>query len=191
MTRVISYLFDDYASAREAVTALHGAGFSSSEVSLVASNSDKRYSEEDVHSGAATGAGVGGAVGAGAGILTALGVMAIPGLGPLVAAGVLATTLTTTAAGAAAGGLIGSLTQYGVDESDAHVYAEGIRRGGTLVSVRADDERAAKAEAILERFAPVDTRARRDYYAQSGWKSYDPKAAAYNAEEIKRERNSY
>jgi uncharacterized membrane protein len=191
MTRVISYLFDDYQSAQQAVTDLQDAGFTSSDVSLVASNADRRYAEGDTVSGAATGAGVGGALGAGAGILTALGVMAIPGLGPIVAAGVLATTLTTTAAGAVAGGLIGSLTDYGIDEADAHTYAEGIRRGGTLVSVRTDDARAAKAEAILQRYKPVDTRARRDHYAQSGWKAYDPKAAAYNADEIKRERSTY
>ena len=191
MTRVVSYLFDDYQSARSAVTALHQAGFTSNEVSLVASNSDKRYVEEDGASGAATGAGVGGAVGAGAGILTSLGVLAIPGLGPLVAAGILATTLATTAAGAAAGGLIGSLIDYGVPEEDAHLYAEGIRRGGTLVTVRASIDRAAKAEAILEQHQPVDADARRDYYAQSGWSTYDPKAPAYSVDEIKRERSSY
>ena len=143
----------------------------------------------DRSSGAATGAEVGGAVGGGAGILTALGVLAIPGLGPLVAAGVLATTLTTTAAGAVAGGLIGSLTDYGISETDAQLYAEGIRRGGTLVTVRAADDRVAKAEAILKQ--PVDVRARRDYYTQSGWKAYDPKAPAYSADEIKRERRTF
>ena len=191
MTRVISYMFDDFQSARNAVTALQEAGFTSSDVSLVASNADKRYANDKTSSGAATGAEVGGAVGAGAGILTALGVLAIPGLGPLVAAGVLATTLTTTAAGAVAGGLIGSLTDYGISETDAQLYAEGIRRGGTLVTVRAADDRVAKAEAILKRYQPIDVRARRDYYAQSGWKAYDPKAPAYSADEIKRERSTF
>lgn len=191
MTRVISYMFDDFQSARNAVTALQEAGFTSSDVSLVASNADKRYANDKTSSGAATGAEVGGAVGAGAGILTALGVLAIPGLGPLVAAGVLATTLTTTAAGAVAGGLIGSLTDYGISEADAQLYAEGIRRGGTLVTVRAADDRVAKAEAILKRYQPVDVRARRDYYTQSGWQAYDPKAPAYSADEIKRERSTF
>jgi uncharacterized membrane protein len=191
MTRVISYMFDDYQSARNAVTALQEAGFTSSDVSLVASNADKRYANDKTSSGAATGAEVGGAVGAGAGILTALGVLAIPGLGPLVAAGVLATTLTTTAVGAVAGGLIGSLTDYGISEADAHIYAEGIRRGGTLVTVRTADDRVAKAEAILKQFKPVDVRARRDYYTQSGWKAYDPKSPAYSADEIKNERSTF
>ena len=191
MTRVVSHLFDDYQSARSAVTALHQAGFTSNEVSLVASNADKRYVEEEGASGAATGAGVGGAVGAGAGILTALGVLAIPGLGPLVAAGIFATTLATTAVGAAAGGLVGSLMDYGVPEEDAHLYAEGIRRGATLVTVRASDERAAKADAILDQHDPVDMTARRASYTKSGWSTYDPKAPAYSADEIKRERSSY
>jgi hypothetical protein len=191
MTRVISYLFDDYQSARNAVTALHSAGFTAGEVSIVASNADKRYVDDKTQSGAVTGAEVGGAVGAGAGILTALGVLAIPGLGPLVAAGVLATTLTTTAAGAAAGGLLGSLTEYGIDETEAQTYAEGIRRGGTLVTVRASDDRAAQAETILKANKPVDAQARRDYYAKTGWQSFDPKAPAYSADEIKRERSTF
>jgi hypothetical protein len=190
MTRIISSLFDDYQCARDAIAALHEAGFTSSDVSIVASNADNRFTEEKESSGAAKGASVGGAVGAGAGILTAIGVLAIPGLGPLVAAGVLATTLTTTAVGAAAGGLIGTLTDYGVSEADAHVYAEGIRRGGTLVTVRTTDDRIATAESILRNYKPVDAAARRDYYAQSGWKGYDPKAPAYSADEIRREQSS-
>ena len=191
MTRTISHLFDDYQNARSAVTALQQAGFTSNEVSLVASNADKRYVEDDGASGAATGVGVGGAVGAGAGILTALGVLAIPGLGPLVAAGIFATTLATTAVGAAAGGLIGSLMDHGVPEEDAHLYAEGIRRGGTLVTVRASEDRAAKADAIFDQHDPVDMTARRASYTKSGWSKYDPKAPAYGADEIKRERSSY
>jgi uncharacterized membrane protein len=191
MTRVTSYLFDDYQSARSAVMALQEAGFTSKDVSIVASNADNRHADEKDASGAVKGASVGGAVGAGAGILTALGVLAIPGLGPLVAAGVLATTLTTTAAGAAAGGLIGSLTDYGVSEKDAHLYAEGIRRGGTLVTVRTSHDRVEAAEAILRRHDPVDMDSRRSYYAKSGWNAYDPKSAAYSADEIERERSTY
>jgi hypothetical protein len=191
MNRVISCLFDDYASARNAVAALQEAGFTSNEVSLVASNADSRHVEDDAGSGAVAGTGVGGAVGAGAGILTSLGVIAIPGLGPLVAAGILATTLATTVAGAVAGGLIGSLMDYGISEEEAHLYAEGIRRGGTLVTVRSTPERVAQAEAILDRFESVDVNARRDYYAQSGWSGFDPNAPAYSASDIKRERSSF
>lgn len=192
MNRVISYLFDDYGSAKNAVAALQDAGFTSNEVSLVASNSDDRYIKEtDDASGTAAGVGVGGAIGAGAGILTALGVLAIPGLGPIVAGGILATTLTTAAVGAAAGGLIGTLIDYGVSEEDAQIYAEGIRRGGTLVTVRSTPERVAQAEVILDKFDSVDVNSRRDYYAKSGWSAYDPNAPAYSADEIRKERTHY
>jgi hypothetical protein len=84
--------------------------------------------------GAETGAGVGTAVGGAAGLLAGLGLLAIPGVGPVVAAGWLVATAVGAVAGAATGGLIGGLTGAGVSEDDAHVYAEGVRRGGSLVA---------------------------------------------------------
>ena len=83
------------------------------------------------------------------GLLTGLGLMAIPGVGPVVAAGWLASTAAGVAAGGAAGGIIGALTQTGASEEDASAYAEGIRRGGTLVSARVPDTDRARYEAIL------------------------------------------
>lgn len=169
MTRVVSYLFDDHDDARRAVQALENAGFDETEVSLVARSADGTVTNDEESSGAATGASVGGVAGAGAGLLASLGVMAIPGIGPLVAAGMLATTLVTTAGGAVAGGLLGALTDYGVDESDANLYAEGIRRGSSLVTVRTDDGRGSQADSILRQHNPVDHGIRRDEYEQSGW----------------------
>jgi hypothetical protein len=123
--------------------------------------------------------------------VAALGVIAIPGIGPLVAAGVLATTLVGAAGGTLVGGLVGALTDYGVSEEDAHVYSEGVRRGGTLVTVRADDARAAEAERILNQQRPVDINARRAYYADAGWSAYDPKSTGYTAEQIRKERETH
>ena len=71
-----------------------------------------------------------------AGLPAGLGLLAIPGLGPVVAAGWLAATAVGAAAGAATGGIVGALTEAGVSEEEAHSYAEGVRRGGTLVSAR-------------------------------------------------------
>jgi hypothetical protein len=190
MTRTVTHLFDDYAQAQRAVAALEQAGFSSSEISLVSRyRSDGSLADEA--SGAAKGATVGGLAGAGTGLLAALGVIAIPGIGPLVAAGVLATTLTAAAAGGVAGGIIGALVDYGMSEEDAHVYSEAVRRGGSLVSVRADDARAAKAEHILNQQGPVDVVSRRQYYAKAGWSEYDPSAPGYTAEQIRKERELY
>ena len=139
-------------------------------------------------SGAVTGATIGGVAGAGAGILTALGVIAIPGVGPLVAAGVLATTLAGAAAGAAGGGLAGALIDYGESDVDANTYSEAVRRGSTLVSVRADESRAAQAEAVLNQHGPANAGARRRFYESEGWTGYDPAAPGMTAEEIRRER---
>ena len=133
MTRTISRLFDSYSQAKAAVEALEQAGFTSSEVSLVSRYRDDNTLADDAEaSGAAAGAAAGAVVGGGTGLLAALGIIAIPGIGPLVAAGVLATTLVGAGTGGVVGGLIGALTDYGVSEEDAHVYSEGVRRGSSL-----------------------------------------------------------
>jgi hypothetical protein len=71
------------------------------------------------------------------------------------------------------------------------VYSEGVRRGGTLVTVRADDARVAEAEGILNEQRPVDINARRMYYADAGWSAYDPKSPGYTKEQIRKERETY
>jgi len=185
----ITHLYDDYDQAQNAVRELEAAGFSSSDVSIVSRFRDNGELMDEA-SGTATGASVGALAGAGTGLLTALGVIAIPGLGPLVAAGVLATTLAGAATGAAAGGVVGALTDYGVSDDDAHVYSEGVRRGGTLVSVQAADDRAAlAARDILNRNRPVDLPARRKSYTDEGWTTYDPSAAGYTRDEVRAERD--
>jgi hypothetical protein len=104
----------------------------------------------------------------------------------------LATTLAGAATGAAAGGILGALTDYGVSEEDAHVYSEGVRRGGTLVSVRVSDEaRAQMARDILNRHSPVDIPARRNVYREGGWTRYDPNAPGFTRDEVRAERDRY
>lgn len=190
MTRTVSRLYDSYGHAQRAVDALEQAGFSSSEVSLISRYRDDNTLADDA-SGTATGATAGAVVGGGTGLLAALGVIAIPGIGPLVAAGVLATTLVGAAGGSVIGGLIGALTDYGVSEEDAHVYSEAVRRGSSLVTVRTDDDRAAKADAILNAHTPVDVAQRRQAYTKAGWSKYDPASKGYTADEIRKERERY
>jgi uncharacterized membrane protein len=190
MTRTVSRLYDSYGDAQRAVNALETAGFTSSEVGLVSRYRDDETLAE-TSSGAASGAAAGAVVGGGTGLLAALGVIAIPGIGPLVAAGVLATTLVGAAGGGAVGGLLGSLTDYGVSEEDAHLYSEAVRRGSSLVTVRTDDARAAKAEAILDANRPINTRERREAYTSAGWSKYDPTSKGYTADEIRKERERY
>lgn len=90
--------------------------------------------------------------------------------------------------GGAAGGIIGALTESGVPESDAHVYAEGVRRGGTLVTARVADELARSAEQILSQSRSVDLVERRRDYEAGGWTGFDPDADDYTADEIERDR---
>ena len=187
--KTVSRVYDTYAQARDAVTAVEAAGVPTSEVSLVANKyvSDKYADVEEV-SAPATGAGIGGAIGGGAGLLAGLGMLAIPGLGPVVAAGWLAATAVGAAAGAATGGLVGALVGAGVSDTDAHVYSESVRRGGTLVSARVADQDANRIQAILDRFKPIDPSVRAAEYRKEGWKTFDPKAPAYRPSESEIER---
>jgi hypothetical protein len=212
MTATISRLFDNYSTAQQAVRDLEAAGVPHSEISIVASNADGWYAADhatpagrvgtpdridrnangidDRAEGAGAGAGIGAVVGGGAGLLAGLGLLAIPGLGPVVAAGWLASTALGAVVGGTAGGLIGALTAAGVSKEDAHVYAEGIRRGGTLVTARVPEPDRAKCEAILNR-ASVNIQDRGAAYRKTGWMEFDASATPYTADQVRRERELY
>lgn len=215
----VSGLFDNYDDALTAVNKLQALGIDRAQISLVANNSDDWYGrdsattttttttathadgrthehhESHAGEGAATGAGIGAVLGGAGGLLTGLGLMAIPGVGPVVAAGWLVATgagaVAGAAAGGAVGGLVGAMTSEGVPEERAHVYAEGVRRGGTVVSARVPDEREAEAQAILDGESAVDVTARERVYRDEGWTRFDPDAPVYTAPEVQRERARY
>jgi hypothetical protein len=195
MTKIVSALYDTYDAAHSAVSALEAYGVPNSDISLVANNVDNWHRESTAAEGAGTGAGVGAAIGGVGGLLTGLGIMAIPGVGPVVAAGWLVATAVGAvvggAAGAATGGIIGSLTEAGVPETDAHLYAEGVRRGGALVTARVADAQASDANAILQRYQAVDLNARGRLYRDEGWSRFDPAAPAYTSDQVARERARY
>lgn len=198
MTKTVSALYDTYDAACSAVSALEAAGIPHSDISIVANNSENWHRDDhpsNAAEGAGTGAGVGAAVGGVGGLLTGLGIMAIPGVGPVVAAGWLVATAVGAVAGAAvggaAGGLVGSLTKDGVPEHDANLYAEGVRRGGALVTARVADARASEAQEVLQRQKYVDLNTRGRIYRDEGWSTFDPNAPAYTAEQVARERARY
>jgi len=149
--KTVSRVYDTYAQARAAVSAIEAAGVPSAEMSFVANKyvSDEYAGVDEVNK-TATGAGIGGAVGGSAGLLAGLGLLAIPGLGPVVAAGWLATTAVGAAAGATAGGLVGALVGAGESEEHANVYFESVRRGGTLVTARVANQDAPRIQAVLD-----------------------------------------
>ena len=204
MSKTVSGLFDDYDDALTATNKLQSLGISREDVSLVANNSDDWYDKRrttttadgsEVGADAAGGAGIGAVLGGAGGALAGLGLLAIPGIGPVVAAGWLASTALGVAAGAvaggAAGGIVGAMTSDGVPEKEAHVYAEGVRRGGTLVSARVPDDRVAEAQAILDENRRVDWTARDRDYRANGWSGFDEAAPVYSADEVARERTRY
>jgi hypothetical protein len=195
--KTVTGLFDDYDDASDAVGELEATGVPAADISIVANNSGDWYDEDRSEAGedAASGAGIGAVVGGTGGLLTGLGVMAIPGVGPVVAAGWLAATAAGALAGAAvggvAGGIIGALTDSGVPESDAHVYAEGVRRGGTLVTAKVADELVPSAEQILSQSRSVNLAERRRDYEAGGWTGFDADAEDYTSEEVERDRARY
>lgn len=200
MTKTITRLFDDYADAKAAVDALEAHGIPHADISIVANNTHGEHAvgegkgvndHGDVSRGTSTGAVLGGA----GGLLAGLGLLAIPGLGPIVAAGWLAATAVGAgigaAGGAATGGIVGALKESGHTEEEANVYSEGVRRGGTLVSVRTDDMEAGQVESMLDANRSVDASTRGAAYRQSGWNTFDPNAADYTPDEVTRERSTY
>lgn len=193
--RTITGLFDAYDDASSAVRSLKDAGIPSDDISIVANNSDGSYSSDhdrdnDVTESADDGAGIGAVVGGAGGLLAGLGALTIPGVGPVVAGGWLLAAAIGAVTGAAVGGatggiIIGALKDAGVEERDAHLYAEGVRRGGALVTARVHDSRADAAHAILRDASGVDIDSRRRQYEDEGWKSFDESADPYSPDQVR------
>jgi hypothetical protein len=192
--RTIAHLYDTYATATDVAAALESAGFAHETMSVVANQSNAPATAampdpSNASTAAGTGASLGTLLGGGAGLLAGIGALAIPGVGPVVAAGWLVAAITGAGAGAGIGGLVGALTGSGVKDEHAHVYAEGVRRGDTLVTVRADDGRAEEAERIMQDFGPADITARAaSYRAGDGWTGFDETRGAMTPAELQAER---
>ncbi|WP_018250177.1 general stress protein [Orenia marismortui] len=129
-------LFNDQEAAKSAISSIKDLGISEDKISLVAKNGE----DQDIEAGAEMGAEgqnlvdgttTGGAIGGVAGVLASAGLLAIPGLGPVLAAGPIAAGLT----GAAAGGVTGGLVDYGIDQQEGERYAGEVEGGNILVAV--------------------------------------------------------
>ncbi|MFB2768233.1 general stress protein [Pelatocladus sp. BLCC-F211] len=156
-------VFSNRNAAEHALTELRDAGFNMNKISVIVKDSDRTGDVAGVDTqkgvgnkadeGAAAGAVTGGILGGLTGLLVGLGTLAIPGVGPILLAGELATTLATTAAGAgigaAAGGLLGALVGLGIPEERARVYNERVSRGDYLVMVEGTEAEIRRAESIL------------------------------------------
>ena len=195
MAKTVVGLFDNARDARDTLQELRDAGFSGDDISMVGNNARGDYGEVDAtgrdgtaseaEEGAGIGATGGAVLGGLGGLLVGLGALVIPGIGPVIAAGTLATALGSTALGAgigaAAGGLTGALVGAGIPEDDANMYAEGVRRGDTLITVRADsDAEAQRAVDIMNDNNVIDIDARGNEFRSTGWSRFDETAEPYD-----------
>ncbi|AIE84108.1 hypothetical protein [Fimbriimonas ginsengisoli] len=193
MATTIVGLFDDRDTAETAVMDLIAAGFDRRRVSVLAADPRgelyRSHIREDGNlsgEGAATGLTSGAVVGGLLGLLIGAGLIFVPA--GVIAAGPIAGLIAGGAAGAATGGILGGLIGLGIPESEADVYAESVRRGGTIVTIEADESRADEAHRILDRDGAVNVEDRAESYRQEGFSSYDSEAPVLTDEEIARER---
>ena len=197
MVKTIVGTFDDYEAAHGAAEELKAKGFMATDVSILAryvagaNRGGDGTALAEVSSNAATGAVTGGVLGGAAGLAVSLMGLAIPGIGPIIATGPLVAALAGAGAGAVAGGLIGALTEVGVSAEHAQYYAESLRRGGAVVTVRADESRSDKARAIMGESGAFDIDERVQRWREFGWTRFDPAAKPYTPEEAERERRLF
>ena len=174
-------LYDSYSDAMAVIGRLRAADIDEDDISVISPHDDKADTVDSGPVATVAGSGIGAVLGGGAGTLAGLGLMSIPGLGPVVAVGWFAATLAGLAAGTVAGGVAGgivdALTDNGLDAETAQVYAEGIRRGGTLVTVRADDSDDVLVARLLDQTPSVDIRDRERRYRDEGWTGFAPTAS--------------
>ena len=155
-------LYPTRASVENAVDTLKAEGVRNPDISILFPDNvgTKDFAHEKstkAPEGAAAGAGTGALLGGALGWLTGIGALAIPGLGPFIAAGPIMAALAGAGVGGAVGGLTGALVGLGIPEYEAKRYEGRVKQGGILLSVHCDDSDWTKrAKAILERTGAED-----------------------------------
>ncbi len=175
---VVVGMFENTRDVDQAMEALNKAGFGKAQMGVIA----RRGVVKEKTSLATTteiGAIAGGAIGGVGGLLVGLNVvtLAIPGIGEVVAAvdllTVLGATLLGAGIGAFSGGIVGALVGLGLPEHEAHVYAEGVKRGNILITVQATAEKMAEVTAIFRQANAVDISTRRQEWTVEGWSQFE------------------
>src|SRR6476469_9630070 len=144
-----------HSQAEQIVEGLQNAGFPASEISILLPDNEGKHDIGHVKAtkapeGATTGATAGGVTGGVLGLLAGIGALAIPGVGPLIAAGPIMAALSGAAIGGATGGIVGGLVGLGIPEIEAKRYEDKLKKGNYLISVHAhDDEQEDKAKDIF------------------------------------------
>ncbi|WP_337829219.1 hypothetical protein [Pseudonocardia sp. TMWB2A] len=178
-----TYIFDRYSDAKEAVSALEASKISPAFISLVGRGGD------DLMSLHAYAPGEQIAPVNPSGLLEALGLMVIPGAGPLAVGGWLAAGIA--ARGTTGQAVVETLQAAGHSASDAETLAEALHRGASVVAVRANATRSAEVQALLTAAGGVDPEKRGAAYRDNGWTGFDPDAKPYTSEEVFDERMRY
>lgn len=161
MNKKIVGIFHNEYEASQAIEELKSRGFLTEDISVIARNRrDAEAISEQTGSkapeGAASGAATGGVLGGVTGLLAGIGALAIPGIGPIIAAGPIAATLAGAAAGAGTGGLVGGLIGLGIPENEAESYDNYVDEGRILVMVDADNARANDVYTVFRKHNSVN-----------------------------------
>ena len=173
--------FTSRASAEQAAANLAAQGIPRDVISvLTADRRDDAPAIGPLHEvGSDTEAGRDAVYGAIAGFVAGTILAVIPGIGPILAVGPITAAIAGIGVGAATGGVIGVLREQGISEDEAEYYAEGIRRGGSLVAVRADSETESKASEVLKNSGAEDVKELATEWRKAGWTGFDANAPAY------------
>lgn len=150
MKRTVVAMFPRYEDAEQAVHKLRHQGVDRDDISIMALNRGAEAPVETDDSKAAKRAGAGAAVGGLAGAVLGLTSLAIPGIGPFIAAGPIAGALAGVGGGLVAGGLIGAFIGLGLDNDSAKYYADGVQNGGAVVAVHTDEFEVAERLRAME-----------------------------------------
>jgi len=182
MTKTVVGTYSTMETAVAVVNDLVKAGFHRNSISVVANDPDQKYAsyvdQDTSGDGAAAGAGIGAAIGGLGGLLLGLGALAIPGIGPIIAAGPIMAGLAGAGVGAVTGGILGALVDLGIPQESAEAYAESVRRGNVLVTAQVEDNRANEATRIMQRPGLIDIESQAKEWRSSGWKGFDTNATA-------------
>lgn len=204
--RTVIGVFRNVDDAQRGFDQLIGEGFSRDDISFVANKAvasewtepatnaageAAEHASEPPLTTVAEDAGIGAAIGGVGGLLLSFAGLAIPGVGPVLASGPIVAALGGAGLGAAAGGLVGVLTENGVPKEEAGHYAEGVRRGGILITVKASGDRADRAARILNDSGAIDIDDRVADWRKRGWRGYDSKAEPLTDDEARREREYF
>jgi len=157
MVKTVVGVFDSHDKAERAVAELRQSGFDTNEISIVAKEQQGREAEADTTMGmnmgtVADGTTTGGVLGGLAGLAMGAGALAIPGLGPIIAAGPIAGLLS----GAATGGIAGGLIDWGIPEGQGKKYEEEVKQGKILAAVRTHESKVEAAAEIFRKHGARD-----------------------------------